>query len=108
MLKLLNALPSFEIVAEVSAISKMQANDVDLNMAYQADCSCHKVKEIQKLKLDRNLNIFHTNINRLETKMDNLQEFLSSTASKMDIVAITETSKKLMKILLVILTLKVM
>ena len=91
-LKLLNALPSFEIVAEVSAISEMQANDVDLNMAYHADYAYYKVKEIQNLKLDRNLNIFHTNINRLETKMDNLHEFLSSIASKMDIVAITETS----------------
>ena len=93
-LKLLNALPSFEIVAEVSAISEMQANEVDLNMVFQADCSYYKVQGIQKLKIDRNLNIFHTNINGLETKMDNLHEFLSSTASKMDIVAITETSQK--------------
>ena len=93
-LKLLNALPSFEIVAEVSAISEMQANEVNLNMAFQADCSYYNVQGIQKLKIDRNLNIFHTNINGLETKMDNLHEFLSSTASKMDIVAITETSQK--------------
>ena len=50
----------------------MQSNEVNLNMAYQADCSYYKVKDIQKLNLDRNLNIFHTDINGLETKMENL------------------------------------
>ena len=40
------------------------------------------------------MNIFHTNINGLETKLDNLHEFISNTSSKMDIIAITETSQK--------------
>ena len=40
------------------------------------------------------MNIFHTNINGLETKFDNLHEFISNTSSKMDIIAITETSQK--------------
>ena len=62
-------------------------------IAYQADCSYYQVKDIQKLNIDRNLNIFHTNINGLETKFGNLHEFLSSTSSKMDIIAITETSQ---------------
>ena len=72
----------------------MTTNEVDLNIAYQADCSYYQVKDIQKLNIDRNLNIFHTNINGLETKFKNLHEFISSTSSKMDIIAITETSQK--------------
>ena len=52
-------------------------------MAYQADCSYYEVKDIQKLKLDRSLNIFH-----------NLHEFLTSMSSEMDIIAITETSQR--------------
>ena len=92
-LKFLNALPS-EIVAEVSKFSDMKSHEVDPNMAYQADCLYYKVKDIQKLNLDRNLNIFHTNVNEPETKMENLHEFLSSISSKMDIIAITETSPK--------------
>ena len=38
--------------------------------------------------------IFHSNVNGLGSKLDNLVEFLSTTSTKMDIVAITETSEK--------------
>ena len=92
-LKFLNVLPSFEKVAEVSKFSDMQSNEVDLNMAYQADRSYYKVKDIQKQNLDRNLNIFHTNINGLETKMKNPHEFLTNTSTTIDVIAITATFK---------------
>ena len=72
----------------------MKSNEVDLNMAYQADCTYYEVKDIQKLKLNRSLNIFHSNTNGLESKMENLHEFLTSMSSKMDILAITETSQR--------------
>ena len=58
-LKLLNALPSFEIITEVSKFTDMNSKEVDLNMVYQAACSYYEVTDIQKLKLDRSLNIFH-------------------------------------------------
>ena len=32
-----------------------------------------------------NFNIFHTNINGLESKLDNLNEFLSGSSYKMDV-----------------------
>ena len=38
--------------------------------------------------------IFHANVNGLGSKVDNLKEFLSTTPTKMDILAITETSEK--------------
>ena len=46
------------------------------------------------LKKNNNLNIFHANVNGLEAKLDILEEFVSATPKKLDIVAITETSEK--------------
>ena len=91
--KFLNSLPSFEIISEASKFSQPPSNDVDLNLAFQNDSSYYSVNELFKLNLNNNLNIFYTNINGLESKFDNLHEFLSST-SKMDIIALTETSQK--------------
>ena len=72
----------------------LQETRVTENTATVIDCSYHTVEDIKKLKVERNLNIFHTNINGLETKFDNLHEFISNTSSKLDIIAITETSQK--------------
>ena len=92
--KFLESLPSFEIIAEASKFSDPQSNDVDLNLAFLNDCTYYSVNELFKLNLNNNLNIFHTSINGLESKFDSLHEFLSSTYSKMDIIAITDTSQK--------------
>ena len=70
---------------------------VDLNLAFLNDCTYYSVNELFKLNLNNNLNIFHTNINGLESKFDSLHEFLSSKYSKMDIIAITEISQKTSK-----------
>ena len=42
----------------------------------------------------KNFNIFHTNINGLESKLVNLNEFLSGIPYKIDVIAVTETSEK--------------
>ena len=52
----------------------------------------HSVQDIQKLKIQKNSNIFHANVNGL-TKFDNLHTFLAGSTSAMDVVAITETSE---------------
>ena len=49
---------------------------------------------MQKLKMSKNFNIFHTNINGLENKFDLLYKFLSNSDSDFDIIGITETSQK--------------
>ena len=54
----------------------------------------YSVNEYQLLNNLGNLNIFHTNINGLGSKIDNLYEFVSTTSNKMDILAISETSEK--------------
>ena len=52
------------------------------------------MNNFHKLKLQKKFNIFHSNVNRLETKFDHLHEFLTSASFNMDIVAITEISQK--------------
>ena len=89
----LKSLPSLEIVSEVADLSA-QLSEVDLNMAFQTDCKYYSVNEYQKLTNNKHLNLFHTNINSLEAKFENLHEFLSSISSKFGILAITETSQK--------------
>ena len=51
------------------------------------------VNKVQTLKNKNNLNIFHSNVNGLESKFDNLYEFISGTSSEFDIIASTETSQ---------------
>ena len=53
----------------------------------------HSVRDFQKLKIQKNFNIFHANVNGLESKFDTLHTFLSGSTSKMDVIAITETSE---------------
>ena len=50
--------------------------------------------EVQKFKHFKNFNVFHSNVNGLENKMDLFHEFLSSTSSDFDVVTITETSQR--------------
>ena len=66
--KFLNSLPSFEIISEASKFS--QSNDVDLNLAFQNDCSYYSVNElcgdfnIDLLKIENNQN-YHQFYNML-------------------------------------------
>ena len=90
----LKSLPSLEILSEVSKFSNLQSAEVDLNMAYQTDCKYYSVDEFQKLNNKKNFNLFHSNVNSLEAKFDNLHEFISSNSTKFDILAITESSEK--------------
>ena len=45
------------------------------------------------MKIQKFFNIFHANVNGLESKFDNLHTFLAGAESVMDVVAITETSE---------------
>ena len=54
----------------------------------------YSVEEYQKEKHLGNFNIFHTNVNGLGSKCDDLHEFLSNVSTKLDVLAITETSEK--------------
>ena len=47
-----------------------------------------------KLKISKQFNIFHTNINGLENKFEILHEFITNATYDFDIIGITETSQK--------------
>ena len=64
-----------------------------MNYQVKVVAKYYSVNDFQTLKINQNLNIFHTNINGLRSKLDNLNEFLTGTPTKMDILAITETSE---------------
>lgn len=88
-----NVLPTLETIHETSSYSKYSLPDDDffpkhLNSNYTS------VYDFQKLKIEKDLNIFHANVNGLESKFDNLHSFLAGSKSAMDIIAITETSEQ--------------
>ena len=93
-MKFCNQLPHFKIISEVSKFDELVCNDVDYNLPNLTRNKYYSVGEVQKLNISKNFNVFHSNVNGLETKMDILHEFLSSASSDFDVVAITETSKK--------------
>ena len=72
----------------------LTCNKVDYNLPVRITCKYYNVNEFQNLKTLNNLNIFHTNINGLESKFDILHEFISNASLELDIVAITETLHK--------------
>ena len=93
-IKFCECLPSFNVVNDVSKFSNQYHNEVDYNLPIYTSCKYYTVGEFQNLKPSNNLDIFHTNVNGLESKFEYLHEFVSSTSFKLDIIAITETSHK--------------
>ena len=54
----------------------------------------HTINEFKSLNLADRLNIFHSNVNGLESKLDTLNAFLYNTSAPFDIIGITETSEQ--------------
>ena len=72
----------------------MTSNESGIEIPSKSCSKYYSVKDFKTLNISKNINIFHTNINGLESKLDNLYEFLSGTFNKIDILALTETSEK--------------
>ena len=83
----------------INTVNKLAAfsdKGIDEHITNLSDCKYYTVSEFYYLKNDdHNLNIFHNNVNGLETKFENLHHFLSKDSSKFDIIVITETSQKI-------------
>ena len=90
----LESLPNVEIINETKSFSDFSSNDVNNELPSKTSCKYYSVKDFHILKKQKSLNIFHANVNGLGSKVDNLKEFLPTTPTKMDILAITETSEK--------------
>ena len=93
-MKFCESLPTLEEIYETTKFSSfpkpMEEGSIlpsNLNSKY------HSVRDFQKLKIQKNFNILHSNVNGLESKCDTLHTFLSGSHSAIDIIAITETSE---------------
>ena len=93
-LKFCESLPKFEVVSEVSKFANHSDNEPDYNLPVHTSCKYYTINEVQNLKTASNLNIFHTNVNGIESKFENLHEFIANVYSDFDIIAITETTHK--------------
>ena len=81
------------MLTEISKFANQSDNEVDYNLPIHSSCKYYTVNEVQNLRINNNFNIFHSNINGLDSEFDNLYEFISNTSSEFDIITITETSK---------------
>ena len=92
-MRFLQSLPNVEVISETSKFSQL-STDINFELPSNTNCRYFSVNEYQQLKKNKNLNIFHTNLNGLESKFEDLCEFISGVTHKMDILALTETSEK--------------
>ena len=82
------------IANEDVQFSNLCDKDIDTNLPSKTCCKNYSITEFQKVKSQKNFNIFHNNVNGLETKHDLLHNFLTNNSMDFDIIAITETSLK--------------
>ena len=67
---------------------------IDENILNLTNCKYYTVSEFHNSTNNNNLNIFH-NVNGLQTKYENVHHFLSNALTKFDIIAITETTQRI-------------
>ena len=69
-----------------------------MNLSNLSSCKYYSCLDFLKLTDNNinlnNINIFHNNLNGLESKFDHIHNFLSSNSFEFDIIALTETSEK--------------
>ena len=69
-------------------------DDLDTKLSNLTECKYYSINEFQNLKQNKNFNIFHNNINGLETKFELLHNFFANCDLDLDVIAITETSNQ--------------
>ena len=93
-MRFFESLPNVEIVNEASKFTNISSDDASFELPSKSSSKYYMIKELQLLNISSNFNIFHTNINGIESKLDNLNEFLSEISYNLDVIALTETSEK--------------
>ena len=92
-MRFFDMLPRFNIASQIPSLSNA-SNDID-DIADNIDSKYYPVHEFQNLKIQKSFNIFHSNVNGLDTHFDNLHDFLSNSSTpSFDIINITETSQR--------------
>ena len=84
-----------DIVNDTIKFTNISNNEINDELPNNTSCKYYSVNEYYQISNSeyKSLNIFHSNVNGLESKLGNLHEFLSSSNHKMDILSITETSE---------------
>ena len=87
-------LPKFNIMSEISNLSN-KPHDIDANIDDSINCKYFSVEDLKTIPGKKALNIFHSNVNGLDTHFENLHEFLTNDNSPVfDIINIMETSQQ--------------
>ena len=91
---LISTLPKHIITEQAIKVSNLNSQDNDdINLSNLSSCKYYSCSNFHKQMSNKNnVNIFHNNLNGLETKFQSLNNFLSNS-SDIDIIAITETSQ---------------
>jgi len=91
-MRFFDMLPRFNIASQLPSLSNA-SNDID-DIVDNIDSKYYPVNEFQNLNIQKSFNIFHSNVNGLDTHFENLHTFLSnSNTPSFDIINITETSQ---------------
>ena len=93
-MKFCDFLPSLETISLSNEFLNISLNDVDHNLPILTNCKYYNVNAFQSLQIQKNLNVFHSNVNGLESKLEVLHDFLAGSTSALDVIAITETSEQ--------------
>ena len=86
-------LPTLKIVEETASFEKYSLPDPNLDLPNLVNSNYHSTNEFQNLDVAENFNIFHSNVNGLDSKFEALHTLLCNTSSSMDAIAISETSE---------------
>ena len=75
-MKFCESLPTLEEIYIASNFSSFPKPMEEASLPSNLNSKYHSVRDFQKLKIQKNFNIFHANINGLESKFDTLETFL--------------------------------
>ena len=87
------SLPTLEEIYETNNFASYPQPLEEATLPSNLNSKYYRVDEFQKLKIEKNFNIFHSNVNGLESKYNTLHTFLNGARTAMDVIAITETSE---------------
>ena len=93
-------LPNYKISEQAFRASNLNSIDFDcdVNISNLSSCEYYTCLDLSNLnnknKNLNNFNIFHNNLNGLESKFEHLRNLLSSNSFDFDIIALTETSEQ--------------
>ena len=89
----LENLPSYEITSKACCFDSLKQSDLDENIITNIDSRYYPAHEFKNLNTNNYFNIFHANLNGLESKFELLHDFICSTKLDLDVINISETSQ---------------